>query len=79
MERCHFDECKRKINIMKFECRFCHQTFCVNHQLPERHTCDIKKSDAFDDYKKNTLEYVAITDKEKLRIDSNRQHRNVEW
>ena len=79
MERCSFDVCKKKITIMKFECKFCHKHYCVTHQLPETHVCDIHNSDAYENYKNSTAEYRATIDKDKIRFDKNRAHNNNDW
>lgn len=77
---CAFDTCKKHTTVMKFQCRFCHQCYCIKHQLPEKHTCDVKGSDTYDEYRHGkSAEYLAATDKKSLRIDNHRLHRNVEW
>ena len=43
--RCNFDNCKKKLGIMPFECRCC-LIFCAEHRLPENHKCNF-------DYKTN--------------------------
>lgn len=49
---CYCYCCKKSCVLMPFKCRFCEFTFCLKHQLPETHKCDIKKSQFFEEYKK---------------------------
>ena len=39
--RCKFKNCKKKINILKFKCKFCSLDFCLTHQIPEIHSCKL--------------------------------------
>jgi predicted nucleic acid binding AN1-type Zn finger protein len=32
--------CKKKIGLIKFKCKFCEYEFCIQHRLPEDHTCE---------------------------------------
>ena len=68
--KCKCNFCNKKISIMRFTCKFCDEIYCVNHQLPENHKCDIKNSSYYDKYKtlKNNNEYKAINTN---RPDSN--------
>jgi predicted nucleic acid binding AN1-type Zn finger protein len=36
--RCNYDTCKTKLNLIPFECR-CSMNFCTEHRLPENHKC----------------------------------------
>jgi predicted nucleic acid binding AN1-type Zn finger protein len=44
-------KCMKSITIMSFHCKFCEQDFCIKHQLPEKHRCDIRNSPYYDEYK----------------------------
>lgn len=37
--RCHFGDCNKKIGSLPFPCSHCSEKFCVNHRLPESHSC----------------------------------------
>ena len=68
--RCDFQSCKKKIGILCFHCRFCESNFCVQHQLPETHACDLRNSEAYKVYKtENMLPCCVITAKETLKTD----------
>jgi predicted nucleic acid binding AN1-type Zn finger protein len=69
--RCDEDLCRKKINIMSFQCKFCHSNFCCSHQLPEKHHCNIKQSDYFETFRlTNTLDY-STTDSNKKFVSYN--------
>lgn len=49
-------KCKKSVMIMRFDCKFCEKAYCLKHQLPERHQCNIRESPYFNEYKnKNNL------------------------
>ena len=80
MDRCTLSTCKKKMGYMKFECKFCHTCHCLKHQLPEKHNCNVRESDAYEAYKAiNNINYDAATDKERVKTDNTKLHRNVEW
>lgn len=77
MERCCADKCKKRINILSFTCKFCAHKFCVSHQLPECHACNIKHSKEFQEYvKKNSTEWAAVSDKEAIKDSVQKAHRH---
>ncbi len=39
MVQCDFPECTERIEYLPFQCRYCNQTFCKKHRLPENHGC----------------------------------------
>ena len=45
--RCHFKDCKKKLNLTDTKCR-CYNRYCSKHRLPEAHEClyDFKKTRA---------------------------------
>ena len=45
MTRCNFENCKKKLDLVPFECK-CKLKFCKKHRLPEAHKCtyDFKKN-----------------------------------
>jgi predicted nucleic acid binding AN1-type Zn finger protein len=66
IQRCSEDICRKKINIMSFECKFCHSNFCCSHQLPEKHNCNIKQSDFYETFRlMNNLDYSTDSNKHK--------------
>ena len=38
MPRCSFKGCKKKLDLVPFECK-CSLKFCTEHRLPEAHNC----------------------------------------
>jgi predicted nucleic acid binding AN1-type Zn finger protein len=77
MDRCCTPGCKKKINILAFTCKFCEHKYCVSHQLPESHACDIKRSKEYEGYvKKNSAEWVAATDKDAIKDFNQKLHRH---
>lgn len=36
---CAFKGCKKKVNILGLQCRFCSRRFCMEHNIPEVHGC----------------------------------------
>ena len=62
VKRCYTENCKKKISVMSFTCKFCHEIFCYCHQLPENHKCDIKQSDVFEKFRvTNNINYTPDT------------------
>lgn len=64
---CFCTRCKKSVTIMRFDCKFCEKTYCLKHQLPERHNCNIRESPYFNEYKnKNncTIKTLKSTEKE---------------
>jgi len=63
--KCALQECKRKAAIIG-GCRFCSQTFCAKHRLPEDHVCaamaDCKKQQ-FDQNKEKLLREKCVARK----------------
>ena len=37
--KCQFDDCKRKINNLIGECKYCSKKFCNKHYIMESHNC----------------------------------------
>jgi predicted nucleic acid binding AN1-type Zn finger protein len=37
--RCNFPDCNLKILKLIGECKYCKNSFCSNHRLPETHLC----------------------------------------
>lgn len=68
-QRCALPECRKKCGIMKFDCPFCHNSFCINHRIPEDHKCerDIRadlqekhKLKIMNEMVRDTKKYVAL-------------------
>ena len=38
-KKCGFQECKRKAAKLVGHCSYCNGEYCLNHRLPESHTC----------------------------------------
>jgi len=49
--RCEMNDCRKRTYPLGFHCKFCCKTFCLKHQLPENHDCDIKGSKYYLEYK----------------------------
>ena len=47
--KCMCENCKKKINIIKFTCK-CGKDFCIKHKDPESHNCtfDYRRIDDLD-------------------------------
>ncbi len=62
MTRC--ENCKKKVNLVHFNCKCSFKTLCINCKLPETHSCN-----AIDKFKKEAKETlnknnpVVIADK----------------
>jgi predicted nucleic acid binding AN1-type Zn finger protein len=57
---CHLEECKKRITLINFKCKFCNNLFCACHHLPESHNCDIKHSEFYEKYHKmNCINYSS--------------------
>lgn len=53
---------------MYFNCRFCANRFCTQHQLPESHSCQLKESNHFEKYRSiNTINYDASNVEKKFK------------
>ena len=39
IERCNYDNCKKKIHLINFECSSCSKLFCVKHRHTFDHEC----------------------------------------
>ena len=50
-KRC--ENCKKKVNLMYFDCKCQYKTLCINCKLPETHSC--QSIDKFKEEAKNTL------------------------
>lgn len=37
--KCDFQECKRKAAKLVGHCSYCSNEYCLNHRLPENHSC----------------------------------------
>ena len=60
--------CKKKIAILRFQCKFCDLAFCSKHQLPEEHMCNIRDSMNFINYKEKTsYQYQPMTKMERMQ------------
>ena len=59
MTRC--DCCNKRLGILVFKCKFCEHVFCIGHNLPEVHGCDIKSSAYYETYKTQTNNNVCKT------------------
>ena len=52
---CCFTDCKTRCAIIFGDCKFCNNSFCGGHRLPEQHVCENYnecKSSAFEKNKK---------------------------
>lgn len=38
-KKCSSEVCKRKVAQLVGHCSYCHGDYCLNHRLPEAHTC----------------------------------------
>jgi hypothetical protein len=47
------ENCKKKVNLMTFECKCNFKILCINCKLPESHLC--QSMDKFKEEAKNTL------------------------
>lgn len=45
--------CSRKVNMLIGKCKYCSQTYCASHRLPEQHQCENIKSCKEEHYIKN--------------------------
>lgn len=68
-ERCSCETCTKKIGVMSFECKFCNKKYCITHQLPEAHSCDIKNSDYYNKYN-NIPNITGIKHQRNTRLES---------
>ena len=47
------ENCKKKVNLVSFECKCKFETLCINCKLPEHHFCG-----AIEDFKKKAKEIL---------------------
>lgn len=60
--------CRKKIAILRFQCKFCDLTFCSKHQLPEEHECNIRDSINYGSYKEKTsYQFRPMTKMERMQ------------
>ena len=38
-KRCFYKTCRKLKNDLIGNCKYCKECFCINHRLPEEHTC----------------------------------------
>ncbi|MHA1474735.1 MAG: AN1-type zinc finger domain-containing protein [Promethearchaeota archaeon] len=42
MAKCSYPDCDEILNYLPFKCRYCGETFCKKHRLPENHQCSFE-------------------------------------
>ncbi|MHA2001616.1 MAG: rhomboid family intramembrane serine protease [Promethearchaeota archaeon] len=42
MAKCSYPDCDEILNYLPFKCRYCGDTFCKKHRLPENHQCSFE-------------------------------------
>lgn len=71
--------CRKRMSLLKFQCKFCDNFYCANHQLPEVHQCNIRDSTYFDVYKnKNRYKFDPVTKMDKLQTQGDANFRRME-
>ena len=38
-KKCHFQDCKHRAAKLVGHCSYCNSEYCLNHRLPEYHSC----------------------------------------
>jgi len=42
LAKCSYPDCDEILNYLPFKCRYCGETFCKKHRLPENHQCSFE-------------------------------------
>ena len=69
--KCHMQECFKKNTLVIGDCKFCNNSFCCNHRLPEVHDCtnlDDVKIDSLNKYKKEMEDNNLLQVKVKVKM-----------
>jgi hypothetical protein len=54
--KCALEGCKKRTNLIGFDCKCCNKRYCVQHRLFEEHGCENKvREDAYQANKHNLL------------------------
>ena len=73
MAKCSYPDCDEILNYLPFKCRYCGNTFCKKHRLPENHQCSfelqIKPQKEVSKEAKSFKEKVKQSEKNKIPED----------